>query len=166
MAPLLEVRPLEKDDRAAVEQILGRAGNFSAVEISTAMELVDEWLSRGEASGYLTYVVDAQRHSRPPVGYVCFGPTPLTASTYDLYWIAVDPAAQGLGYGRALLEFAERSVLERSGRLLLIETSSEETYGATVKFYEGAGYKLTARIREYYKVGDDKLVFAKWFVTI
>jgi len=28
------------------------------------------------------------------VGWICWGPTPCTLGTYDLYWMAVDPAAQ------------------------------------------------------------------------
>jgi hypothetical protein len=45
--------------------------------------------------------------------------------------------------------------------LLLIETSSQETYGGTIQFYERTGYELVGKIPEYYKVGDDKLIFAK-----
>lgn len=86
---------------------------------------------------------------------------PLTDGTYDLYWIAVDPQTQGSGYGRALLRFAEDDVLQRGGRLLLIETSSQESYGATIRFYEKSGYPLVARIKGFYRPGDDKLIFAK-----
>jgi ribosomal protein S18 acetylase RimI-like enzyme len=156
------IRPLVADDREAVRAIVEHAGNFTADEVSTALELVDEWLADGESSGYLVYVLAAESGTRPRVGgYVCFGPTPLTDGTYDLYWIAVDPACQGRGYGRRLLEFAEDEARRRGGRLLLIETSSQETYGSTIRFYERAGYELAARIRDFYRVGDDKLVFAK-----
>lgn len=161
MAPV-EIRPLEENDRPAINEILVRTGNFSPDEIETAMELVDEWLADGEESGYLTYVLESGTGRHSVAGYVCFGEAPLTEGTYDLYWIAVDPDVQHSGYGRMLLEFAEREVRERKGRLLLIETSSQETYGATIRFYERAGYDLAARIREYYRLGDDKLVFAKW----
>jgi ribosomal protein S18 acetylase RimI-like enzyme len=94
-------------------------------------------------------------------GFVCFGPAPLTDGTFDLYWIAVDPVFQGRGYGARLLRFAEDDVRRRGGRLLLIETSSQEAYGATTRFYERSGYGLVARIPEFYRAGDDKLIFAK-----
>ena len=45
--------------------------------------------------------------------------------------------------------------------MLLIETSSQETYGGTIQFYEKTGYELVGKIPEYYKPGDDKLIFAK-----
>ncbi len=94
-------------------------------------------------------------------GYACYGPTPLTQGVYDLYWIVVDPAAQRKGFGRYLLEYVERDIIKRGGRMLLIETSSQETYGATIRFYERNGYQLMARIKNYYRIGDDKLVFSK-----
>jgi ribosomal protein S18 acetylase RimI-like enzyme len=153
------IRPLVALDREAVRHIVEATGNFSDAEVATALELVDEWLHEGEASGYITRVIDEPE--RGVRGYVCYGPAPLTDGTYDLYWIAVDPAAQGRGYGQQLLGHAESDVRQRGGRLLLIETSSQATYSATIHFYKRAGYELAARIQDYYRPGDDKLVFAK-----
>jgi ribosomal protein S18 acetylase RimI-like enzyme len=157
-----EVRALRAEDRDAVRRILESAGTFTADEVAVALELVDEWLEQGEASGYLTFVLEAvEGDERVVRGYVCLGPTPMTRGTYDLYWIAVDRASRGRGHGRRLLAFAEEEVARRGGRLLLIETSSQETYGGTVRFYETSGYTLEARLRDYYKPGDDKLIFVK-----
>jgi ribosomal protein S18 acetylase RimI-like enzyme len=94
-------------------------------------------------------------------GYVCFGPVPLTDGTWDLYWIAVDPDDQGRGLGRRLLAAAEAEIRSRGGRLLLIETASHAAYSATIAFYERSGYTLASRIADYYRVGEDKLVFEK-----
>ncbi len=153
-----EIRPVRPRDRGAIQRIVESTGNFTPLETATALELVDEALARGESSGYLVYVlVDEGR----TVGYVCIGPTPLTLGTWDLYWIAVERTGQGRGYGQRLLAYAEDEVHRRGGRLLLIETSSQESYGATIRFYERAGYRLEARIRNFYKPGDDKLVFAR-----
>jgi len=156
----VSIRPMKPRDRTAVEKIVAGVAVFSAGEVDTALELVDEWLDEGEESGYLTYVLE---DGDPPAvrGYICFGPTPLTESTWDLYWVAVDPAAQGKGYGQMLLAFAETEVRQRGGRLLLIETASQEAYGATVRFYQRAGYELVSQIRNFYREGDDKLTFAK-----
>ncbi|HJP59811.1 MAG TPA: GNAT family N-acetyltransferase, partial [Gemmatimonadaceae bacterium] len=82
-------------------------------------------------------------------------------STYDLYWIAVDKTKHRSGVGRKLLKFAEEEVGRRGGKLLLAETSSTETYGGTIAFYEKTGYELVGKIVDYYKTGDDKLIFAK-----
>jgi len=151
-------RLLEARDRPAIADLLKRVGNFSPEEIDTALELVDEWLEDGEESEYLSHVIEDEEGVR---GYVCFGPTPLTKSTFDLYWIAVEPSAQGRGYGQALTKLAEDEARTRGGTLMLIETASHETYSATIRFYERAGYELVSRIRDFYKPGDDKLTFAK-----
>lgn len=157
------IRPLRARDRPAVARILHSTGNFTPNEIATALELVDAWLATGAASGYYCAVLDtsADADQGDVQGYVCYGPTPLTDSTYDLYWIAVDRAAQGRGFGRLLLQTTELEVRRQGGSLLLIETSSQESYGNTIQFYERTGYSLVARIANFYRAGDDKLVFAK-----
>ena len=99
-------------------------------------------------------------------GFACYGPIPLTEGVYDLYWIAVDPAAQKKGIGRYLLGYVEREIKKQGGRMLLIETSSQESYGATIRFYEKSGYQLAARIKDFYRIGDDKLVFSKVLIGI
>jgi ribosomal protein S18 acetylase RimI-like enzyme len=159
------IRPLVAADRSGVFRILENAGNFTPEEVATALELIDEWLELGEHSGYLTYVLEARdEDSSAVLGYVCFGPTPLTESTFDLYWIAVDKSKHRGGVGKKLLKFAEEEIVRRGGRMLLIETSSQETYGGTIQFYERTGYELVGKIPEYYKPGDDKLIFAKQMV--
>jgi ribosomal protein S18 acetylase RimI-like enzyme len=160
------IRPLVAADRSGVFRILENAGNFTPAEVGIALELIDEWLELGEHSGYLTYVLEARDPEKAEVlGYVCFGPTPLTESTFDLYWIAVDKSKHRGGVGKRLLKFSEEEVVRRGGRMLLIETSSQETYGGTIQFYERTGYELVGKIPEYYKPGDDKLIFAKQLVS-
>ena len=156
------IRPLVAADRSGVFRILENAGNFTPQEVATALELIDEWLELGEHSGYLTYVLESNvEDAREVLGYVSFGPTPLTESTFDLYWIAVDKSKHRGGVGKRLLKFTEEEVVRRGGRILLIETSSQETYGGTIQFYERSAYELVGKIKEYYKPGDDKLIFAK-----
>ena len=162
MSPNRIIRPLVAADRSGVFRILENAGNFTPEEVATALELIDEWLELGEHSGYLTYVLESQGDEGSEVlGYVSFGPTPLTESTYDLYWIAVDKSKHRGGVGKKLLKFTEEEITRRGGNLLLIETSSQETYGGTIQFYERTGYELVGKIKEYYKPGDDKLIFVK-----
>ena len=149
-------------DRGGVFRILENAGNFTPEEVATALELIDEWLDLGEHSGYLTYVLESDvEGTKEVLGYVTFGPTPLTEATYDLYWIAVDKSKHRGGVGKRLMKFTEEEIARRGGKLLLIETSSQETYGGTIQFYERTGYELVGKIPEYYKPGDDKLIFVK-----
>jgi len=157
------IRAMQARDRPRIRELVVAAGNFNEAEIETAVELVDEALARGDTSGYFLLVLEEDSPARTVRGYACYGPVPLTVGVYDLYWIVVDPASQGKGYGRRLLAAVERRVRNLGGRKVLIETSSQESYAGTIRFYERSGYELAARIRDFYKVGDDKLVFSKDF---
>lgn len=156
----LGIRRVMRKDIPRISEILSSAGNFTDEELNTAIELVEEALQKGESSGYLVSVLESGGRVE---GYVCYGPTPLTDGTYDLYWIAVGSESQGRGYGKRLLQYVEKDVRNRGGRLLVIETSSQERYRSTIRFYESNGYELVARIRNFYKIGDDKLIYLKEF---
>jgi ribosomal protein S18 acetylase RimI-like enzyme len=151
---------MEAADRSAVVRILEEVGNFNQAEIVCALELVDIYLGN---SSQQDYRITVALNGADVCGYVCWGPTPLTRGTYDLYWIATHPDVQGRGFGRKLLEYVESCVGRTDGRLLIIETSSKESYGDTVGFYRRLGYQEVSRIRDFYDTGDDKLVFAKRF---
>jgi len=90
-------------------------------------------------------------------GYVCYGPTPLTEGAVDLYWIAVHPGRHKRGYGKALVGHVETQTRRNKGRLILIETSSREMYAPTRQFYLRLGYQEIARIKDYYRPGDDRV---------
>ena len=155
------IRPMKEADRAAVEKILSIVGNFSPDEIACALELVDIYLHDAKQRDYRIVVAeDGAAHVR---GYTCWGPTPLTRGTYDLYWIATDPEVQGAGYGRILMNYVENQVRAEKGRLLVAETSSKESYGNTVRFYRRLQYEEASRIRDFYDAGDDKITFVKRF---
>jgi len=96
------------------------------------------------------------------VGYVCFGPTPLTKGTFDLYWIAVEPKRHHQNIGRKLMAFAEEKMKSRNGRLVIVETSSQPRYENTRKFYVGLRYDEIARIKGYYKPDDDLMIYGKY----
>ena len=154
----MNIRPIEADDRALLVPIIANAGNFTEEEVETALELIDEAIEENNSGDYNIHVIEDDGAVR---GYVCIGETPLTEGTYDLYWIVVDAGTRGKGYGQRLLRHAEEELRRRGGRLLLIETSSMESYQATRRFYLAAGYKEIARLPDFYKDGDDKIIYGK-----
>jgi ribosomal protein S18 acetylase RimI-like enzyme len=95
------------------------------------------------------------------LGYACYGPTPGTDGTFDLYWIAVHPDAQGTGGGSRLLSEVERHLQSRGGRLLIAETSSRVAYVATRRFYDASGYGEAARVVDFYAPADDRVIYVK-----
>jgi ribosomal protein S18 acetylase RimI-like enzyme len=148
------LRLLARADRGGIERILRECGAFREDEIAVALELVD---APAEA-GYRFVVAEA---AGEVAGYACFGATPLTKGTWDLYWIAVDPARQGEGIGRALLVAAEDAIRAEDGRMLLIETAGKASYEKTRAMYLACGYREIARVPDFYDVGDDKVVYGR-----
>jgi ribosomal protein S18 acetylase RimI-like enzyme len=149
------LRPLRAADRAPLERILRATGAFSDAEVAGALELIDLGL-KPQDSGYRFLVAESSGRT---VGYSCFGEAPCTVGTYDLYWIAVDPALQGKGVGAALLRATEEAVRSAGGRMILVETASKPSYAATRAFYERNGYREVARVPDFYAPGDDKVVY-------
>jgi GNAT superfamily N-acetyltransferase len=95
------------------------------------------------------------------LGFACYGQRPLTQGTFDLYWIGVDQRQQGHGVGKALIRSVEERVRERSGRLLIAETEGQPSFESSRRFYLSTGYELEARIRDFYKPGEDLVIFTK-----
>ncbi|MBI1900770.1 MAG: GNAT family N-acetyltransferase [Planctomycetia bacterium] len=146
------------EDRELVRQIVSATGYFSPSEIAVAVELVDEFLVKGAASGY--QFIFAERGGRT-LGYACFGHIAVTTHSFDLYWVAVRPEFQKEGIGRALVRQAEAAIASQGGKRVYAETSSREQYGPTRAFYERCGYKVDAVQDEFYGPGDGKVVYAK-----
>jgi ribosomal protein S18 acetylase RimI-like enzyme len=157
---LIQIRALQDDDRGPIRAILVATGVFTAEEVDVALELIDYALNDRLQQDYDFRVGIAE--SGEVAGYYCTGPTPLTVGTYDLYWIAVNPSLHDRGIGRQLLNDAEKLVRSQGGRLLIAETSSQPKYEHTRTFYLKNQYSEVARIREYYKVGDDLVVYGKY----
>lgn len=145
-------------DAEAVRRIVTATGHFTPAETDVAVELVEERRRRGLAAGYRFLFADVDGC---PVGYACYGPVPATAASFDLYWIAVDPARQGRGVGRLLLRRCEAAVRRLGGAQLYIETSARALYDATRRFYARAGYREAARLDDFYAPGDAKIIYCK-----
>ena len=155
------VRPMTDGDRERVFDIIRSTGIFTPDEIQVANELVDITLDQPGQRDYAAVVVEDE--DGRVAGYLTYGPTPLTDGTYDLYWMAVSPEAQGRGLGKELVRWLEKQVAEAGGRLILIETSSQPKYEKTRKFYLGLGYREASRIPDFYKAGDSRITYVKYF---
>ena len=155
----MTIRYTEPHDRQAIIDLLQATDFFYDEEITVATEVLDDALAKGPRGDYQSfcYVDESGR----AVGWVCFGATPCTKGTFDIYWLAVSPAAQGKGIGRKLMADAERRIAERGGRLAIVETAGRAAYALTRAFYLRVGYVEAARIRDFYDVGDDKVVYTK-----
>ena len=145
------------EDKPAIMHILRATPEFKPSEVVVAEEVLDSYLNDPSA-GYFTLVTETDTVI---AGYVCFGLTPLTEGTWDIYWIAVARELQGKGIGATLLTAAEDKIKQLKGRLMLAETSSTPEYDKTRRFYQSQGYVVVAQIADFYVPGDDKIIFQK-----
>jgi ribosomal protein S18 acetylase RimI-like enzyme len=150
------LRPVGRAPRARFEGLTAATGLFRPDEVAIAVELLDASLSGGDDYRFLGAYADDEL-----VGYACWGPTPGTTGTYDLYWIVVHPAWQGQGVGSQLLGAVESRLTTDNGRLIVVETSSRADYSPTRAFYERRGFTPAARLPGYYAPGDDLVIYLK-----
>lgn len=156
----MRLGPLRPDDRARLAELLVATGAFHADEVEIALSLFD-LSQRGDDAADTDYeFIGAYDDGDRLIGYACFGPTPSTDGTYDLYWLAVDPASQKQGAGRALVREVERVLRARGARLLMVETSSRDDYAGTRAFYRATGYAEAARVKDFYAPADDRIMLA------
>jgi ribosomal protein S18 acetylase RimI-like enzyme len=151
-------REVVESDIAAIEALVQRTGFFTPAEVSMAGELVEARLEHGYDSGYEFLIGEA---NGVIAAYTCYGQIEGTESSFDLYWIAVDPLHQGAGLGRQVLQQTEAAMKAEGGTRYYAETSSTGKYAPTRQFYERAGFKQVASIADFYRPGDGKLIYEK-----
>jgi len=147
-----------ESDIQDVETLIRETHFFREEEIKISASLVTERLQKGEESGYFFSFLDIGGKLS---GYTCYGPIPGTESSFDLYWIAVDKSLQKAGFGTILINETENAIKKMGGTHIYVETSSTELYTPTRRFYEKCGYHQECDLCDYYKAGDDLVIYSK-----
>lgn len=161
-APMLrapELRAPAAADRDRIESISRATGLFRADEIPVALEVFDAALAGDPSYTALVATVDDRA-----AGWICWGHTPCTLGTYDLYWMAVDPALHGAGIGTALIREMEHR-LAGLARMIVVETAGRSDYAPTRAFYEARGYRAVATVPDFYAPDDDQVVYLKYLTS-
>jgi GNAT superfamily N-acetyltransferase len=155
------IRAMEARDKGPVLDLVRATGFFTDAEVGVAEELMGVYLEKPDQRDY--HVVVVENDAKSVAGYMTWGPTPLAEDAYDLYWMAVAPSEQGKGRGKELVRWLEDEVRRRAGRLIIIETSSQPKYHGTRQFYIDLKYQEVARVPDFYRAGDDRVIYAKYF---
>ncbi len=155
---MIDLHPTQPDEADSILGLARLEPLFSEEEAETVAELLDAYLTLEDHEGY--FFLSAVEEGKL-LGFACYGPTPLTQATFDLYWIAVSAAAKGKGVGRALMARVEDEVRALGGRMVKLDTSGREEYAPTRAFYLGIGYTLSATVPDFYAPGDDLVIFSR-----
>lgn len=152
------IRSALMTDEAALLAVAEATGLFQPHELEDLSGMLHEHLD-GNSEGEDCWVVDED--SSKLIGAAYYAPEQCAEGVWNLYFIGVHPNHQGKGLGTALLRHVEQALVERGERLLLVETSGLDNFELTRLFYRRKGYEEEALIRDFYKAGDDKVVFRK-----
>lgn len=155
----IKIREVIAQDKETLKTIIRKNENFTDEEKHCAIELLNIYLNDTTKEEYL-FICAADAADRP-VGYICYGKAPLTDGVYDIYWIAVDPIWQGKRVGKMLIIHLENMLKKEGARMIIAETSAQPMYAKTCLFYEKTGFHEVSRIKDFYRVGDDKIVYIK-----
>ncbi|MEE4165875.1 MAG: N-acetyltransferase [Desulfocapsaceae bacterium] len=151
------VRPIAPEDREQLIKIIIKQKNFLQCEIDTATEVIDETFNPAEDYQALA----AFDKDSNLLGFISFGPIPLTVNRFDIYWIAVDPDCGRQGTGTVLLREMEQKLTQAGNGHIYVETSSTQGYLAARLFYEKNNYELVCQMKDFYRAGDDRLIYRK-----
>jgi len=149
------VQPFDSEN---VRELVASTQVFSVEEIRVAGELVEDCLQKGATSEYRFLFIE---ESERLIGYTCFGLIPFTDQRYDIYWIAVVPQYQQQGLGKELLQKTEEIISQMGGKIIYMETSSRDIYLPTRNFYSRNGYQKIAELENFYRDGDNKIIYSK-----
>ncbi len=151
------IRPTIPDDTAALIALADATGLFPPSALELLRQMLTDALG-GNSDAEHVWITD---DDNGPMGVAYCEPERMTDRTWNLQLIAIHPEHQGQGRGAKLLRYVEQVLTARGGRMLLVETSGLPDFERTRTFYAKCGYEEEARIRDFYAVNDDKVVFRK-----
>ena len=151
------IRPATSDDKAALMALAEETDMFTGDELEGLAGLLSEYFD-GKLGEDHVWLVDDDGGLQ---GAAYYAPEVMAYGVWNLLFIGIPLAERRRGRGEALLRHVERTLTERGERLLLVETSGLEAFEPARRFYRKNGFEEEARIREFYKAGDDKVVFRK-----
>jgi ribosomal protein S18 acetylase RimI-like enzyme len=163
---MIRQRGLLPSDRPLLEDLLTELPAFTTEERAVALELVDDRLSHPNSDDYRFILSFSSEPGTGAgierlAGYLCYGRTPMTRSTYDLYWLGTSPDFARSGVARGLVATMEGEIAREGGGIIRVETGSREGHGAAVHFYDAVGFSRTATIPDFYAPGDDLIIFTR-----
>jgi ribosomal protein S18 acetylase RimI-like enzyme len=149
-----KIRAVTRNDLEVLKKIIDSSGLFPSEYLD---EMISDYFNNTNTEEiWFTYI---KSHTSIAIGYCV--PEKLTHGTYNLLAIGVSPNAQRRGVATEMMHYIEHQLKQRGGRILIVETSSDDAQIGARKFYEKIGYTQMAVIRDFWNDGEHKIVFWK-----
>lgn len=153
----MKLRALKHSDESLMQVLLTDIGLFTQEEIGVVNELLGVYLYQDDQKDYQFF--GHEDDTGKLVSFICFGPTPMTQNTFDLYWIGTHPQCRGQGLAVKLIGHMKQAMIKAGAKLIRVETSSKELYASTQAFYDRLNFIEAARIKDFYHDGDDLITY-------
>jgi len=149
-----QIRNVVEEDLQGLKEVLDLSELFPSEYLD---DMIADYLNNPDSTDiWFTKIDDGKIIG---IGYCV--PEKLTDGTYNLRAIAVRKELQGKGIGREMMDYIEQKLRGKSKRVLIVETSSDLQYKLTREFYKKLDYRHEATIQDFWKEGEDKVIFWK-----
>jgi len=149
-----KIRPISKSDIEGLKKVVDSSELFPSEYLD---EMISDYLNNPETQDiWFTNIDD---NTPTAIGY-CISEK-LTNGTYNLLAIGVAKDSQRRGIATEMMRYIEQRLKQINGRILIVETSSDDAQIGARKFYDKIGYTQMAAIKDFWNDGEDKIVFWK-----
>lgn len=149
-----KVRAVTKSEIDGLKKVVDSCGLFPSEYLD---EMISDYFNNPETQDiWFTYIDD---NIPIAIGYCV--PEKFTDGTYNLLAIGVSRDSQRKGVASEMMNYIEQLLKQKDGRILIVETSSDDAQIGARKFYKQIGYTQEAVIRDFWKDGEGKIVFWK-----
>jgi ribosomal protein S18 acetylase RimI-like enzyme len=149
-----KIRPVTKSDIDGLKNVADSSGVFPS-------EYLDEMISDYFNNPNTQDIWFAYFDDNKPVAIGYCVPEKFTDGTYNLLAIGVSEDFQRKGIASQMMKYIEHLLKHKSGRILIVETSSDDAQIGARNFYPKIGYTQVGVLKDFWKDGEDKIVFWK-----
>jgi len=150
----IRIRKASRKDSAAIKRILKTTPEFNKGDFSVCMECLDSYYNRVPSYAF----VCAESGSRM-LGFICYDRAEIADDVFELYWVVVAKEARRMGVAKMLHDYFIKYAKGKGARAVFVETESESAYGKAQEFYKRCGYTEEARVKDFYGIGNDKIIY-------
>jgi ribosomal protein S18 acetylase RimI-like enzyme len=149
-----KIRAVTSDDIDGLKEVCDSSGLFPSEYLD---EMISDYFNNVDTQDiWFAYFEE----SKPvAIGYCV--PEKFTDGTFNLLAIGVSQDSHRKGIASKMMKYIELLLKNKDGRILIVETSTDDAQIGARKFYKKIGYTQEAVIRDFWKDGEDKIVFWK-----